>query len=88
MSTATEAPGANPPPGANAGIDPVLVAEERRYRPNPAEVQRLAAEEDQVFLLDEDLRDELLRGRWCLQFSGHLDELTRQLIGDLRRSGG
>jgi CIC family chloride channel protein len=45
MSTATETPGVVP------GADPVEVAAERRYRPNPAEVQRLAPNRDERLFL-------------------------------------
>ncbi|MGC2403395.1 MAG: chloride channel protein [Acidobacteriaceae bacterium] len=51
MSTATETPETSPTPGQNDGIDPVLVAEERRYRPNPAEVERLAPNRDERLFL-------------------------------------
>jgi CIC family chloride channel protein len=51
MSTATETPGANPIPGVVPGADPVEVAAERRYRPNPAEVQRLAPNRDERLFL-------------------------------------
>jgi CIC family chloride channel protein len=51
MSTATETPGVNPIPGVVAGADPVEVAAERRYRPNPAEVQRLAPNRDERLFL-------------------------------------
>ena len=51
MSTATETPGVNPVPGVAPGIDPVEVAAERRYRPNPAEVQRLAPNRDERLFL-------------------------------------
>ncbi len=51
MSTATETPGVNPIPGVVPGADPVEVAAERRYRPNPAEVQRLAPGRDERLFL-------------------------------------
>src|ERR1700742_1858993 len=51
MSTATESPGVNPIPGVVPGADPVEVAAERRYRPNPAEVQRLAPNRDERLVL-------------------------------------
>jgi CIC family chloride channel protein len=51
MSTATETPGVNPTPGVVPGADPVEVAAERRYRPNPAEVQRLAPNRDERLFL-------------------------------------
>jgi chloride channel protein, CIC family len=51
MSTATESPGVNPIPGVVPGADPVEVAAERRYRPNPAEVQRLAPNRDERLFL-------------------------------------
>jgi chloride channel protein, CIC family len=51
MSTATETPGVNPTPGVVPGVDPVEVAAERRYRPNPAEVQRLAPNRDERLFL-------------------------------------
>src|ERR1700688_2557867 len=51
MSTATETPGAKPIPGVVPGVDPVEVAAERRYRPNPAEVQRLAPNRDERLFL-------------------------------------
>ena len=51
MSTATETPGVNPIPGVVPGADPVEVAAERRYRPNPAEVQRLAPNRDERLFL-------------------------------------
>jgi chloride channel protein, CIC family len=51
MSTATETPGVNPAPDENLGIDPIIVAEERRYHPNPAEVQRLAPNRDERLFL-------------------------------------
>jgi chloride channel protein, CIC family len=49
MSTATETPGANRTP--EVGIDPAIVAEERSYRPNPVEVQRLAPNRDERLFL-------------------------------------
>jgi chloride channel protein, CIC family len=51
MSSATETPGVDPVPGAVSGVDPVEVAAERRYRPNPAEVQRLAPNRDERLFL-------------------------------------
>jgi chloride channel protein, CIC family len=51
MSTATETPGVNPIPGVVPGADPGEVAAERRYRPNPAEVQRLAPNRDERLFL-------------------------------------
>jgi CIC family chloride channel protein len=51
MSTATETPGAKPIPGVVPGADPGEVAAERRYRPNPAEVQRLAPNRDERLFL-------------------------------------
>jgi chloride channel protein, CIC family len=51
MSTATETPGVNPIPGVVAGADPGEVAAERRYRPNPTEVQRLAPNRDERLFL-------------------------------------
>jgi CIC family chloride channel protein len=51
MSTATETPGVNPIPGVVEGADPAEVAAERRYRPNPAEVQRLAPNRDERLFL-------------------------------------
>ncbi|HTZ58902.1 MAG TPA: chloride channel protein [Acidobacteriaceae bacterium] len=50
MSTATETPGLNPAPNAE-GVDLATIAEERRYRPNPAEVQRLAPNRDERLFL-------------------------------------
>ncbi len=51
MNTATETPGVNPVPGEVPGIDLATVAEERRYRPNPADVQRLAPNRDERLFL-------------------------------------
>ena len=51
MSSATETPGVNPVPGVVAGVDPVEVAAERRYRPNTADVQRLAKNRDERLFL-------------------------------------
>jgi chloride channel protein, CIC family len=51
MSTATETTGMKPVPGVVPGVDPVEVAAERRYRPNPAEVQRLAPNRDERLFL-------------------------------------
>ncbi len=51
MSTATETPGMKPVPGVVPGADPGEVAAERRYRPNPAEVQRLAPNRDERLFL-------------------------------------
>jgi chloride channel protein, CIC family len=52
MSTAAEATGANPaPPNPDSGIDQESVAEERRYRPNPANVHRLAPNRDERLFL-------------------------------------
>ncbi len=51
MSTATEKPGVDPVPEEAPGIDLKTVAEERRYRPNPAEVQRLAPNRDERLFL-------------------------------------
>src|ERR1700723_4694916 len=51
MSTATESPGVNPVSGAVLGVDLATVAAERRYRPNPADVQRLAPNRDERLFL-------------------------------------
>jgi CIC family chloride channel protein len=52
MSTATETPGANPAPiNPASGVDPGDVAEERRYRPNSADVHRLAPNRDERLFL-------------------------------------
>src|SRR6201986_3965092 len=51
MSSATETPGVDPVPGVVSGVDPIEVAAERRYRPNPAEVQRLAPNRDERLFL-------------------------------------
>ncbi len=51
MSSATETSGADPVPGVVSGVDPVELAAERRYRPNPAEVQRLAPNRDERLFL-------------------------------------
>ena len=51
MSSATETSGADPVPGVVSGVDPVEFAAERRYRPNPAEVQRLAPNRDERLFL-------------------------------------
>jgi CIC family chloride channel protein len=51
MSTATETSGVDPVPGVVPGVDPVEVAAERRYRPNPADVQRLAPNRDERLFL-------------------------------------
>jgi CIC family chloride channel protein len=51
MSSVTETPGVNPVPGVVAGVDPVEVAAERRYRPNTADVQRLAKNRDERLFL-------------------------------------
>jgi chloride channel protein, CIC family len=51
MSTATETPGMKRVPGVVPGVDPIEVAAERRYRPNPAEVQRLAPNRDERLFL-------------------------------------
>ena len=51
MSSATETPGVNPVPGVVADVDPVEVAAERRYRPNPSEVQRVAPNRDERLFL-------------------------------------
>src|ERR1700742_186873 len=51
MSTATESPGVNPIPGVVLGVDLATVAAERRYRPNPADVQRLAPNRDERLFL-------------------------------------
>jgi chloride channel protein, CIC family len=51
MSSATETPGVDPVPGVIADVDPVEVAAERRYRPNPADVQRLAPNRDERLFL-------------------------------------
>jgi CIC family chloride channel protein len=51
MSTATESPGVNPVSGAVSGVDLATVAAERRYRPNPADVQRLAPNRDERLFL-------------------------------------
>jgi chloride channel protein, CIC family len=51
MSSATETPEIDPVPGVVSGVDPVEVAAERRYRPNPADVQRLAPNRDERLFL-------------------------------------
>jgi chloride channel protein, CIC family len=54
MSTATETPGVDPVPIVPPevpGVDLAAVAAERRYRPNPAEVQRLAPNRDERLFL-------------------------------------
>src|SRR5271163_3656240 len=52
MSTATETPGVNPlPVNPTPGVDLEAVAEERRYKPNPADVQRLAPNRDERLFL-------------------------------------
>src|SRR6201996_8721541 len=51
MSTSTETSGVKPVPGVVPGVDPVEVAAERRYRPNPADVQRLAPNRDERLFL-------------------------------------
>jgi chloride channel protein, CIC family len=63
MSTATETSGSDPVPEPDqvavdqvaveqaAGIDPVEVAAEKRYKPNPADVQRLAPNRDERLFL-------------------------------------
>jgi CIC family chloride channel protein len=51
MSTATESPGVDPVSGAVLGVDLATVAAERRYRPNPADVQRLAPNRDERLFL-------------------------------------
>ncbi len=52
MSTATETPGVNPVPvNPASGVDPVAIAEERRYRPNPADFNRLAPNRDERLFL-------------------------------------
>src|SRR6202000_3505431 len=51
MSTATERSGVKSIPGVVSEVDPVEVAAERRYRPNPAEVQRLAPNRDERLFL-------------------------------------
>src|ERR1700748_18365 len=47
MSSATETPGVDPVPGVVSGVDPIEGVAERRSRPNPAEVQRLAPNRDE-----------------------------------------
>src|ERR1700683_3992008 len=52
MSTATETPGVNPlPVNPNPEVDLAAVAAEKRYRPNPAEVHRLAPNRDERLFL-------------------------------------
>ena len=51
MSSVTETPEVNPVPGVVSGVDPIEVAAERRYRPNPADVQRLAPNRDERLFL-------------------------------------
>ncbi len=52
MSTATETPGVNPAPlNPASGVDPVAVAEDRRYRPKPADVHRFAPNRDERLFL-------------------------------------
>jgi CIC family chloride channel protein len=51
MSSATETSGVDPVPGVVSDVDPVEVAAERRYRPNPAELQRLAPNRDERLFL-------------------------------------
>src|ERR1700744_3470627 len=52
MSTATEQPGVNPlPVDPSESVDLEAVAAERRYRPNPADVHRLAPNRDERLFL-------------------------------------
>ena len=52
MSTATEQPGVNPlPVNPDSEVDLESVAAERRYRPNPADVHRLAPNRDERLFL-------------------------------------
>jgi CIC family chloride channel protein len=52
MSTATETPGVNPlPVNPTPEVDLAEVAAERRYRPNPADVHRLAPNRDERLFL-------------------------------------
>jgi len=52
MSTATETPGVNPlPVNPTPGVDLAAVAAVRRYRPNPADVHRLAPNRDERLFL-------------------------------------
>src|ERR1700761_7686674 len=51
MSTSTETSGVKPVPGVVPGVDLTEVAAERRYKPNPADVQRLAPNRDERLFL-------------------------------------
>src|ERR1700722_20763084 len=51
MSSATDTPGVDPVQNVASGVDPVEGAAERRYRPNPADVQRLAPNRDERLFL-------------------------------------
>jgi chloride channel protein, CIC family len=87
MSTATESPGVNPIPGVVPGADPVEVAAERRYRPNPAEVQRLAPNRDERLFLVLSIFIGVISGLMVVCFRVAINWIQVLTLGSSPRPG-
>ena len=87
MSTATETPGVNPIPGVVPGADPVEVAAERRYRPNPAEVQRLAPNRDERLFLVLSIFIGVISGLMVVCFRVAINWIQVLTLGSSPRPG-
>jgi CIC family chloride channel protein len=87
MSTATETPGAKPIPGVVPGADPVEVAAERRYRPNPAEVQRLAPNRDERLFLVLSIFIGVISGLMVVCFRVAINWIQVLTLGSSPRPG-
>src|ERR1700760_1651781 len=87
MSTATETSGANPVPGVVPGADPGEVAAERRYRPNPAEVQRLAPNRDERLFLVLSIFIGVISGLMVVCFRVAINWIQVLTLGSSPRPG-
>src|ERR1700693_6102814 len=87
MSTVTETPGVNPIPGVVPGVDPVEVAAERRYRPNPADVQRLAPNRDERLFLVLSIFIGIIFGLLVVRFRVVLNWIQVLMLGSSPHPG-
>src|SRR6201992_2464010 len=87
MSSATETPGVEPVPGVVSGVDPIEVAAERRYRPNPAEVQRLAPNRDERLFLVLSIFIGILSGLLVVCFRVAINWIQVLTLGSAPRPG-